>query len=411
MTVRVNKQPFNLREKLSELERPIGLKGSELMRSETVQEARDFVSAGRRNIVINGDMKISQRYGFNNPQTVVNANNFYLDRFIVRNTTTGALQVRQNSPGSPFINAMQINVTSADTSIAAGEYARIQYYVEGNDMRGVDWGQSASVSPKDYLTLSFWVKTNKLGDYHVNLENTASSYYPIMVKKYTLNKSDEWQKVVVTFPPPGPYSFERGNGIGLRITWALSIGSNYTSATDGVWRTSGYQMSTSSQTNFMDSTSNYFYLTGVQLEVGRNATEFEHRPIGEELLLCQRYFYKLGGEVASPYSNGLVLPLHQSSSGYYFVSGMFPVEMRTSPTISKNFGTSDYTTSTPSSGNQWNLRDWYVTNRSLGTADFAPERYGRMWTFKLGTVSGGTTASVLYIGTNSNAHFQFNAEL
>jgi len=338
MTVRVNKQPFNLREKLSELERPIGLKGSELMRSETVQEARDFVSAGRRNIVINGDMKISQRYGFNNPQTVVNANNFYLDRFIVRNTTTGALQVRQNSPGSPFINAMQINVTSADTSIAAGEYARIQYYVEGNDMRGVDWGQSASVSPKDYLTLSFWVKTNKLGDYHVNLENTASSYYPIMVKKYTLNKSDEWQKVVVTFPPPGPYSFERGNGIGLRITWALSIGSNYTSATDGVWRTSGYQMSTSSQTNFMDSTSNYFYLTGVQLEVGRNATDFEHRSYGEELLLCQRYYQKFNSSfnIVNAYPNVSL------SSGNQLPSFPFPVPMRTAPSMSPSTVTTTY---------------------------------------------------------------------
>jgi len=237
MTIRANKPAFSVREKLKELQKPIGPKGSELMRSETVQEARDLVSAGRKNLIINGDMKISQRYGFNNPQNVANANNFYLDRFMVRDTTTGALQVRQNSPGYPFINAMQINVTSADTSIAGGEYARIQYYVEGNDMRGVDWGQSSSVSPKDYLTLSFWVKTNKLGDYHVNLENTSNYYFPLMVKKYTLDKSDEWQKVVVTFPPPGPYVFERGNGIGLRITWALTIGSNYTSATDGVWRT------------------------------------------------------------------------------------------------------------------------------------------------------------------------------
>jgi len=287
MTVRVNKSSFNIREKLSELGRKFGLKGSELVAAETAQEARDLVSAGRKNLVINGNMMISQRYGFNNPQTVTNQNDYYLDRFVLRENTSGAFQVRQSSPGYPLDNAMQINVTTADTSISGGEYARIQYYVEGNDARAVDWGKSDS---KDHLTLSFWVKSNAPGDYHVSIENSNNNYYPIMVKKYRIEQSDEWQKVVVTFPPPGEYNFHRGTGIGLRITWSLAIGSSYNQATDGVWRTSGYQMSTSAQRNFMDTVGNNFHMTGVQLERGRNATEFEHRPYGEELKLCERYF-------------------------------------------------------------------------------------------------------------------------
>lgn len=286
MTVRVNKDSFNLREKLSELERPIGLKGSDLMKSETAQEARDLVSAGRKNIIINGNMMISQRFGYNNVQTV--SNERHLDRFTVRDTTVGTLQVKQSpASGSPFDNVMELNCTGADTTVTS-DYVRIQYLVEGHDLRGIDWGKANS---KDYLTLSFWVKTNAPGDYHVNIENTSSGYFPLMVKKYTIKNSNEWQKVVVTFPPPpGEYTFERGNGRGMAITWALAVGSSYNGATDGAWRTSGYHMSTSTQRNFMDTSGNNFYITGVQLERGKNATDFEHRPYGEELALCQRYY-------------------------------------------------------------------------------------------------------------------------
>jgi len=285
MTVRVNKDSFNLREKLSELERPIGLKGSELMRAETSQEARDFVSAGRKNIVINGNMMICQRYGYNNPQTVDNER--HLDRFTVRDTTSGTLKVRQSpASGSPFDNVMELNCTNADATVSS-DYTRIQYLVEGYDLRGIDWGKAGS---KDYLTLSFWVKTNAIGDYHVNIENTSSSYFPLMVKKYTITESNVWKKIVVTFPPPGEYTFERGNGRGMAITWALAVGSSYNGATDGVWRTSGYVMSTSTQRNLMDTNGNNFYITGVQLEKGKNATDFEHRHYSEELALCQRYY-------------------------------------------------------------------------------------------------------------------------
>ena len=336
MTVRVNKSSFNIREKLSELGRKFGLKGSELAAAETVQEARDLVSAGRKNLVINGNMMISQRYGFNSPQNVANANNYYLDRFVLREHTDGVLQVRQIAPGYPFDNAMQLNVTTADTSLASSQYARIQYYVEGNDARAVDWGKSGS---KDHLTLSFWVKSNAPGDYHVSIENSNNNYFPIMVKKYTIEQSGVWQKVVVSFPPPGEYNFHRGTGIGLRITWSIAIGSSYNQATDGVWRTSGYQMSTSTQRNFMDTVGNNFYMTGVQLERGRNATDFEHRPYGEELALCQRYFCKSYKPEQSPgagTSDGIqvIRNYDPNNSRTDHPAGVqFPVTMRDIPNI------------------------------------------------------------------------------
>ena len=387
MTVRITKPPIDLRSKLSELERPIGSKGNELLRAETVQDARDLVSAGRKNLVINGNMMISQRYGFNNPQTADNNNSYYLDRFVLRENTSGAFQVRQSTPGYPFEAAMQINVTTADTSISSSEYARIQYYVEGNDARAIDWGRSGS---KDHLTLSFWVKSNAPGDYHVNIENSNNSYFPIMVKKYTIDQSGVWQKVVVTFPPPGQYNFHRGNGIGFRITWALAIGSSYTQATDGVWRTSGYQMSTSSQRNFMDTVGNDFYLTGVQLEVGKNATEFEHRSYTEEMALCQRYYFETTNAQGTIYEASSVT----TNVG---LNVSFPVQMRAIPTMTlptsvgnnvHNFGAGD--NSYTNGGNYGTNVDgarFYLNNGSISR-----------------TVG---TFSVL----NSNAPVKFSAEL
>ena len=357
MTVRVNKQPFNIREKLSEVERPIGVKGNELMRAETAQDARDLVSAGRKNLVINGDMRICQRYGFNNPQTVINQNDYYLDRFVLRENTSGAFQVRQSTPGYPFEAAMQINVTSADTSISGGEYARIQYYVEGNDVRSIDWGK---INSKDHLTLSFWVKSNAPGDYHVSLENSNNNYFPIMVKKYIIKESNVWQKVVVTFPPTGEYNFHRGTGKGLAITWSLTIGSSYNQASTDTWFTSPYRMSSPTQRNFMDTVGNDFYLTGVQLEKGRNATDFEHRPYAEELALCQRYFYINGGE-----QHNIISQAFSPHTTEIAIAWPHPTEMRAVPTV------------TISSTNN-NNTDFYF--RTINNSGFALTGNGRSLT-------------------------------
>ena len=291
MTVRVNKDSFNLREKLSELERPIGLKGSDLMSAATVQEARDFVSAGRKNMVINGSMDVNQR---SVAGAIANAaNNYIADRFMVRSNTTSsgvvAAQVNasaaSNAPG--FRNWLQVDVNTSQASLGASDYARIQHYVEGNNCF-MDWGLNDGYT--DHITLSFWAKSHQAGTHCISLEDGDAS--PVHVKEYEIKQSGVWQKVTVTFPPPNVGSFRTRNiETGLRITWCLATGTTY-QTTPNVWSTS-YEMGTSNLNNFYSSTDNYFYLTGVQLEKGKNATEFEHRSIGEELALCQRYYQKI----------------------------------------------------------------------------------------------------------------------
>ena len=325
MTVRVNKQPFNLREKLSELERPIGVKGNELMGAETAQDARDLVSAGRKNMIINGDMRIDQRYGGSSRDIAGGTNEYVVDRFIFRDSISTSVRVQRNTlsastdpPG--FRYAVKMSCLGNDVSISNTEYLRIQQYIETNNLK-CDWG----IQNTDYLTLSFWVKSSVPGKYHVNLEDGDAS--PLYLKPYYINQADTWQKVELTYPPPpsGSWITSTDNGIGMRITWSLTIGPSYVSSTEEGWITS-YYMAGPGQVNFVGGTGNAFWLTGVQLERGRNATDFEHRSYGEELALCQRYFQYFPSGALGRWISATTCE----------VANAFPVPMRVVPTNSIN---------------------------------------------------------------------------
>jgi len=327
MSVSVTKSGFNVREKLKQLQKPIGLKGSELMRAETAQEARDFVSAGRKNMVINGDMRIWQRA---NGGTVTASDVIYMDRFSCRDNTDGTLTIGSQASstagpsGESFRYVMKLDCDGADTSLSSAQYARIQQYIEGYNLN-MDWG----ISNTDFITLSFWVKSNKPGIYCCGIED--GNVGRIYIKEYTINSSDVWQKVELTYPPPPAGTWKNfDNSTGLRITWCLGTGTTYQGSANS-WGTT-YVMATSRQTNFMDNANNAFYLTGVQLEVGRNATEFEHRSYGEELALCYRYYEKSGAQlwVNAIYANGSYV-----SSGNNTL--FWKVQKRASPQFSLTF--------------------------------------------------------------------------
>ena len=327
MTVRVNKDSFNLREKLSELERPIGLKGSDLMKSETAQEARDLVSAGRKNMIINGDMRISQRYNSSSRDIAGGNDEYILDRFTCRESTGTSVRVERKAlsastdpPG--FRYALKYSALGNDTSLIGNEYARIQQLIETNNLK-CDWG----VHNTDYLTLSFWAKSDAPGKYYVNIEDSDAS--PVYLKPYYINQADTWQKIELTYPSPkeGSWITSTDNQTGLRITWSLGTGSTYQTTVEEGWVTS-YHMAGPDQVNLLHTTGNAFWLTGVQLEVGKNATEFEHRSYGEELALCQRYFYINGGTEHQIISNAF-----SPHTTEVAVSWPHPTEMRAVPIV------------------------------------------------------------------------------
>ena len=343
MTVRVNKSSFNIREKLSELGRKFGLKGSELAAAETVQEARDLVSAGRKNMIINGAMQVAQRVAYPSTQPTVSYSNYYtVDRWRmnVSDANFGTWTFSQSNTvpsGKGFAYSWKWDCQSADTSLSSDHYGIAEYRIEAQDLQHLEYGTS-SAKP---VTISFWVKTNKTGTYVFSIFSEDGNRY--VSKTYTVNEANAWEYKTITFDGDTSGTINNDTGDGFRLWWWLGAGSSFTSGTmqPGVWRSfSSAQSSTAADlnVNMADSTSNEWFITGVQLEVGRNATEFQHRSYGEELSLCQRYYQVHDGEhfqVVSP-STG--------SSADFYTNLAYWVPMRDTPSVTQSYTLSGATT-------------------------------------------------------------------
>ena len=292
MTVRVNKPSFNIREKLSELGRKFGLKGSELAAAETVQEARDLVSAGRKNLIINGDMRIAQR---GTSFAAASSGSYAADRWMYEKSSNAVVTISQNTAwnnGPYWAHSIKVETTTARSSTATSNFQQFLYKIEANDFGRFRFG-TAEAKP---FTFSFWVKSNKTGDFPASFQNyNGTRVFPV---KYNINKAGTWEKKVVVVPGDTSGSWNLyGNSIGIRFTLMWSMGSNFTDGTEGAWAaTTGYADLTTCAGDQMDVVGATLEFAHVQLEVGRNATDFEHRTYGEELALCQRYYEKFSAD-------------------------------------------------------------------------------------------------------------------
>lgn len=336
MAVRVNKGSFNIREKLTELGRRFGLKGSELAAAETVQEARDLVSAGRRNLIINGDMRISQRLGSSGENDLSGSSDGYgVDRFQTWQAGGGEIKLQQSSNAPPgFTNSLLNTVNTADTSVAAGEYYMIQTRIEGFDTHHLGWGTS---NAKD-VTISFWVRSSVSGTYSLSLWRDNQTYN--YVTDYTINNTNTWEYKTITIPGPTGGTWATNSGIGIGLWWDLGSGTTYSTATTETWGQNN-KFRVPSQTSWIGTGSAEFRLTGVQLEVGKNATDFEHRSYGEELALCQRYYV----EDSTGGADTPLIYFFQYASTYRMLQIPFPVPMRSStPTVVITMGSGADTT-------------------------------------------------------------------
>ena len=286
MTVRVNKPSFNIREKLSELGRKFGLKGSELVAAETVQEARDLVSAGRKNLVINGAMVVAQR---NTSVSSINTSGYFTtDRHQLAFSPSGAVLTDSRSTDAPegFSFSKKLEVTTAG---ATGGWLLLAYKFEGQDLYSINKGTSAAKP----LTLSFWVKADHTADYVVELLDSDNDRQISYL--YTINAANTWQKVEWHIPPDTTGALVLNNSESIQISWFLDPGTTFTGGTPN--RTSWAARGSNGNravgcSKFLDTVGKEFYITGIQLEVGTHATDFEHRSYAEELGLCSRYFQR-----------------------------------------------------------------------------------------------------------------------
>ena len=273
-------------------------------------------------LVINSNMAIAQR----NSGTVAQSdgsNEGYatVDRMnlVFGNSAGGTITTsRDNTAPTGFGQSMKFDVTSADGSVASNQIVYMKTTLEAQDIRNSGWNYTSSSS---YLTLSFWVRSSKTGIYCAFLETLDASY--MRSSEYTISSADTWEQKVLTFPGKTELVFNNDNGAGLNIGFTFAVGTDR-DGTNNTWETTNY--GTSNQVNFLDSTSNILYLTGIQLEVGEfsstNLPPFQHESYGDNLLRCQRYY-----QLVQNWSGGVV----NSSTAY--INATFWKTMRTTPSV------------------------------------------------------------------------------
>ena len=238
--------------------------------------------AGLRNKIINGKMEIAQR-GSSFAGIVAGAISIYAaDRFGYGgggNTAVATVSQQSDAPSDEFQFSGRVTVTTADSAVAAGDSAEVFHSIEGYNARDLI-GRT--------FTLSFWVRSSKVGIHCVSLRSSTDnrSY----VAEYTVSAANTWEKKAITVTggliTAGAWNWTTGRGV--LVGWTLMAGStNHT--TPGAWQTGAFS-ATANQVNCLDTIGNIFAITGVQLELGSVATQFEHRPYGMELALCQRYY-------------------------------------------------------------------------------------------------------------------------
>ena len=282
----------------------------------------DEVFEAGSNLIINGGMTISQR-----GSTFADLGNGYygVDRFIIYHSDDGAVTVSQDTTvpaGQGFKNSMKFDVTTADTSIGAAQYYQFAQKIEGQNMAHLEWGTSNAKS----VTLSFWIRSNLTGTYNVYfLNNATNRYHPV---NFTIDSADTWEKKIITVAGDTTGTWLTTNGIGMYVLWNLALGSNNLTGTNATWGTAGPGVSGTTQANFLSSTSNELYLTGVQLEEGEVATPFQTEVIGTTLDKCKRYFQLVGpNSIYSSYG-----------ATYNYVHWTFSPEMRANPTLAGTMG-------------------------------------------------------------------------
>lgn len=318
MTVRIAKPPVNIREKLAELERPIGLNGQALLATETPQQAFDLLGAGRKNRIINGGMQIDQRY---NGSLFSSANGFITDRWTGNwYAPAGGSYSGQQVSDAPagFRNSLKITTTAVPSN-NTNSYFQIFQIIEGYNIADLMMGTTNAKT----FTCSFWVKSSIVGTYSIcffNNQQTVRAYNTT----YNINTANTWEYKAITVPgdtsTTGTWGSTNGNGLG--VFFDMGSGTNQEASANS-WVTTNTRR-VAGTVRLINTNGATWQITGVQLEVGKVATPFEYRSIGQELALCQRYYYASANHHHVLFKNSF-----WESSTFYF-----PETMRAAPSVS-----------------------------------------------------------------------------
>ena len=288
-------------------------------------------------LIINGDMKVAQRA---TSLTGVSATAYTtIDRMKFTAAAGGTYTMSQNGDvpaGYGFAISKKFDVTTAKSSLDAGSIALLDYRVEAQDLRILDYGTAQAKT----ITLAFWIKSPKTGTHIVHIYQHDGARH--ISKAYTVSSANTWEKQIVTIPGDTGGTINNDNGIGFQIQWGLCAGSTFSSGTLATsW--AGYTNSNSfvGQVNCADNTSNNIFFTGIQLEVGEfdanSIPPFQHESYADNLQRCKRYCqstFSQGEAIGSATAVGIIITCATGTAiGRVATGHQFPVSFRAPPTI------------------------------------------------------------------------------
>jgi hypothetical protein len=330
-------------------------------------------------IIINGDMSVAQRGTSVTGKT--DTGYYTVDRWNHLISSIGTWSISQSTDvptGQGFAKSLKMDCTTADASPASSDELQFRQFIEGQNLQMLKKGTSNAES----VTLSFWVKSTKTGTYIIEVRDADNDRN--INKSYTINSSDTWEKKTLSFDGDTTGALNNDNGTSIQLTWWLGAGSNFTSGTLATsWESRTNANRAVGQVNLADSTSNEWYITGVQLEVGEfdstSIPSFPFESFDNNFKKCQRYYSRttsLSG-----------LTGHNFFIGYNTSEApgalTFPVTMRTAPTVTL------YNAGGTSGG----------THR-FGVGDLTGVSMSRVSAVGYGTLNkaGGLVAGAYYIG-------------
>jgi hypothetical protein len=357
-----------------------------------IQQSKISGSPGFRNIVINGDMSLAQR---STSVASITASGYYtVDRMTLALNSLGTWTQSQSTDvptGQGFATSLKMDCTTADATPSGADVLILEQIFEGQNLQYLKKGTANAVS----LTLSFWVKSTKTGTFIATLQDNDNSR--TISKSYTVNVTDTWEKKTITFEGDTSGVLGNDNGASLILQLWLGAGTDYTSGTLATsWEPTVTANRAVGQVNIADNTSNDWYITGVQLEAGTTASDFEFLPVDVNLARCQRYYYghAIGSDTFKPiggvsyYSSSIVIGFLQ-----------FPSTMRTIPSLVSTSGVSFYRIDRNTSQNYLNSLTIVNTSENMtGVVNI--------------TEASGTAGDSGWLYTNdASATVAFNAEL
>ena len=346
-----------------------------------------------RNLIINGDMSISQR-GTSQSGVNVSAYGQWCDRWNYNASSGGTWTISQSTDvpsGQGFASSLKMDCTTANASLGADNYSSMRTKLEAQFLQHLKYGTANA----EALTLSFWVKSNKTGTYVIWFYNEDG--VKSFSASYTISASSTWEKKTVSVPANTVGTITNNNEEGLRIYFMLAAGTNWTSGTlPSDWETDTKANRAVGQVNLADNTSNEWFLTGVQLEVGTSASDFEFLPYDINRTRCLRYYEKL--EFTSSYDT--MFPAWVRNGSDMGAVWQYETIKRANPTIGLsadntyrlNTATGDHTCQSAGSSNTTKTRT------QLGFA-------------KSAAFTSGQAGYINMENGNGNAYFTADAEL